>query len=453
MVRLPTRCAECWVIALVLFLAGSGLARPASATQFDCQLSHTFSGFGLNIWALASRAEPLLDLADELRVKFVRWKMLPDTTSADVPDDPSFATLVEWLERLVSAQGTDGERGFALFRLLGSSGIGQIPAPWAVPGKWQVGGPRPPQDGKERLIQDTRVDDFGRLLAAMITVLERHDVRPYAVELLNEPPNKLFANHYAGVLRSFRSSERANGLHSTSVGGAGAVFTWGNRPYLQEVAKQNEKLDIISTHAYDALKTHQLASVTPLADAIPSEWKGRPIFVTEYGIDPQLWYPQQSDAADTVPYAVRAAAQTLTLLGTGANVTFYWQAQDPPWATPPYWGLLSKEDKRRPAIDALRTIVRPLEVGDAIASSERRDPPLPVMLAARPGKLVLEIANPDPEPQEYQVTLRNCSAAPIAIAKTTAWPPDHTVQVQAPSAASLHITMPGQTVASIETTR
>ena len=51
-----------------------------------------------------------------------------------------------------------------------------------------------------------------------------------------------------------------------------------------------------------------------------------------------------SGAADTVPYAIRAAAQTLALLASGANAVFYWQAQDPPWAKPPYWGLLSKED-------------------------------------------------------------------------------------------------------------
>jgi len=79
------------------------------------------------------------------------------------------------------------------------------------------------------------------------------------------------------------------------------------------------------------------------------------------------------------------------LIGSGANAIFFWEAQDPPWAKPPYFGLLSQEDKRRPAVDALRTIIQPLEVGDRIASSGRHDPPLPLVLAARPGKLYAKL--------------------------------------------------------------
>lgn len=434
--------------ALAFILPAQAVAQPAVSVEFDCAASHDFAGFGLNVWALPGRQPALLKLLQELRVKYVRWKMLPDTDNAAAPGGASLSDLTGWVERLVPAQNAwYGPEAYAFFERLGALGINQLPASWFVPVNWRVGGPAPAQGETERPIEDAHVNDYGQLLAAEVAVLGRHGIRPYAIEMLNEPCCKITPPQYARLLQSFRSSQRSGGMTATPVVGPGTVFTGDNQPYLQEVARQGERLDIVSTHAYDALKTHEMASLAPLVAALPAGWR-QPICVTEYGIDQELWY-HATDAVEGVPYAVRAAAQTLALLGSGANAVFYWQAQDPPWEKEAAWGLLSREDKRRPAVDALRTILHPLEVGDAIASSGPREAALPAMLAAQPSLLVLEIANPDDHAEDYSIALRNCTAGPLSVTHSEAWPEGRAVQLHPGPGAGLSLTLPGDTVASL----
>lgn len=446
----PARRLVALILAFLVAAAAPLLAQPVTSTEFDCTATHAFTGFGLNVWPLPGRLSPLLSVTDQLGVKFVRWKILPDTENADVPDAASFDALVEWLERLTAAQNAAGQRGLALFQRLRISGLEQIAASWAVPRKWQVGGLDPGQGNKERLIQNARIDDYGRLLAAAMTVLERHGIRPHAIELLNEPTNKLLPEAYVQVLKSFRFWQTWSGTPATQVAGPGTVFTWGNRPFLQRAVQNGEEFDLVSTHAYDALKTRQLTSLKPLLDAIPADWR-KPIYVTEYGIDANLWY-QTADAVETVPYGVRAAAQTLALFGSGANALFYWEAQDPPWSKQ-RWGLLSKEDRPRPAIGALRTILRPLQVGDNIVASPGREEAVPAMLVARPSQMVLQVANPRPERQDYEISFRNCTVGPISVVRSEAWPADRELGVRLSADGGLRLTLPGDTVASVTTSR
>ena len=436
------------LLSTIIFLYSQAAYSLPITQEWSCAVNHAFAGFGLNAASLPNRLPALIELIRELRAKHIRSPLAPEVKEANVPRDISFTELVKWVEELNKVQNrATGQETVAFGTAMNALGIKQIIASWGFPHQWKVR-VTPATEKADGHIADDRIDDFHRLLAAQVELLRNQSVWPEVIEPASELVNRITPPQYGRLLTGFQSR-----ISKIDVAGPGTVFSWENERYLRELVRIGGHLDVISTHAYDALKTHQLASVAPLIDAIPAEWRERPIFVTEYGIDPQLWYPNQPDAADTVPYAVRAAAQTLALLGSGANAVFYWQAQDPPWAKPPYWGLLSKEDKGRPAVDALRTIIQPLEVGDRIASSERRNPPLPLMLAARPGQLVLGVANPNPEPQEYRIDFRNCSTVPITPTKTTVWPADRRLQVQPLSPTSLQITVGGDTVASIEMPR
>jgi hypothetical protein len=448
-VATPLRQGLVGLLAACIF-SGAAPALGSTRVSFDCGASHSFGGFGLNVWPLAARMQPLLQLADELVVKFVRSPVPADVRKFNDPEPAHFGSLVDRLEALVLARtrGSVSE-AFSPYEQLRSLGIDQMTASWGFPEAWRR--TRPGQATPDGHIDDLRIDDYGRLLAAQLAVLLRHKIRPQTMEPESELGNRLTPPQYARLLKSFRHWQSQVASPPVPLAGPGTVLTWNNAPYLQELIKQDQRLDIVSTHAYDALKTHQLASLGSLRAAIPPGWK-QPLYVTEYGIDADLWY-RSPDAADTEPYAVRAAAQTLALLGSGANAVFYWQAQDPPWAKPPNWGLLSKEDRKRPAIGALRTIVRPLQVGDNIVSSGQRETALPAMLVARPMQLVLQIANPEPDRQDYDISFRNCTVGPISIARSEAWPAGREVEARPAPEAGLRISLPGDTVVSITTTR
>jgi hypothetical protein len=441
-------------IIAAVFLAGwialsdAAPAQPVISKEFDCATTHRFDGFGLNIWALAGREPPLLGLFDELRVKWVRWNMPPDVEKVDIPEAATFDELVDWLDRLAPAQPL-AERGFQLFSRLHALGIAQIAVSFRVPIKWR----NMANQGKSGVapIDDRHIDDYARLLTARLVLLRRHGIHPDGIELLNEPANKISPQQYGRLIKSFRAWADRSGSHAIRVVGAGTVFTWDNRPFLEAVVREGSTIDIVSTHAYDTLKTHELTSLAPLFASNPWSLR-RPIFVTEYGIDAGLWY-HAPEAVEGVPYAVRAAGQTLALLGSGANAVFYWQAQDPPWEKPPLWGLLSLEDKRRPAIDAVKQIIRPLALGDHIVSSIPTEAASPAMAVVQPSRLMLELANPSGENRHYDISFRNCTAGPIAVSAIESWPAERNVSIRSLPGMALEVNLPANTVATIAITR
>lgn len=446
----------------VATLASAAVAQPPLIAELNCGVSHSFTGFGLNVWPLPGRERPLMALLKEMRVNFVRWKLLPDLERANIQDALSFSATVRWVEDFALTQDdVAGQGGFTFFNRLNSLGINQLAASWAVPTKWRIAHPTSEQRNPSP-IDDLRIDDYGRLLAAEIAVLERRSIRPYAIELLNEPITKISPDQYTRLLNSFRKWRIQSNLPAIHVAGPGAVHTWDNVNFLRALAQAGSRLDIVSTHTWDSNETRRLASLAPLTRNIPAGWSA-PLFVTEYGFDEDRWYrspytggPRTAgggrNAVDDVPFGVATAAQTLALLGSGANAVFYWEAQDPPWSDK-NWGLLSKEDRPRPAVDALRTIVRPLEVGDRIASAGRRDEALPIAVIARPSQLLVEVANPEPAARAYDISLHNCTMAPLAVAHSEVWPADRQIEARPGPGGVLHVSLPGDTVASIVTNR
>jgi hypothetical protein len=433
-----------WLItALWLAVSAPALAKAPLATTFDCASGHQFAGFGVEVWSLPGRQQPLLDLVKRLRVKFARWDMLPFPDDADVPDGVSFESLINWIEDTGAKYKA---RDFALAERLRSLGVEQLHVTWRVPAKWRRGGLGVPPDRSNQQIINERAEDYGRLVAAQMAVLQRRGIRPYAVELLNEPGNRIAPPQYARVLRTFRSWQSRSALPSLPVAGPGTGLTWGNRRYIEAVVQQGEKLDIATTHAYDARMTHQLASLAAFRAAIPPAWRS-PVFVTEFGIDPESWF-NSPDAAATITYGVAAAAQALALLDSGANAIFYWQAQDPPRARRAM-GLLDKEDRPRPVLEAFSTLLRPLAAGDKVAFSGNRAEAQPIAVFARQSQLVVQMANTDSEAQDYTISFRNCGATPLVVGQTESWPTGQTVEVRAVSGSAWHVSVPRQVVASI----
>lgn len=439
-----------WRAGLSAFLwslvATPGFAQPATRMQFDCAANHTFSGFGLNIGALPGRTAPLLELLDELHVKFVRWKAPPDTDNADVPEGVSLPELIDWLEQQIPRQPPwFGPPALRLFASLQQRDIASLPAIWYPPAKWRAARPNPLNP-----LREDRVEDDARLSAAAVAVLRRHGIKPYAIELHTEPYGKVTVAEYAAIVQRFRVWERQAGIPLTPIAGPATVYTIGNRPYLETLARQGVRLDITATHAYDSFLNHQLATMAPLLAALPAG-RRTPLFVTEYGIDASKWFGSWS-AVEGIPHAVLLAGQTLALLGSSADAVVYWQAQDPPWAKES-WGLLDKQDRRRPAIDALRTIVQPLAVGDRIVLSGQQPAGVPIVLVSRPSQLLLEIANPNTTAADYRIDLQHCGAGPVTVERSTAWPAGRAVAARATTPESLDVALPAETVAVIAARR
>ena len=440
--------ARCAGLGILLWLLGAAtaLAQPTTSVQIDCAASHAFSGFGLNIWALPGRSAPLLNLLDELHVKFVRWKIVPDTDKADVPEGASLGELTDWLERQIPRQPAwFGPAAFRFFASLQQRGIASLPATWFAPTRWRTTGPTAVHP-----LRADRLDDDARLLAAQIAVLRRHGIAPYAVELHSEPYGKVTIAEYPALVQRFRAWERQAGIPLTPIAGPAPVYTIGNRPYLEALARQGVRLDVTATHVYDASITRRLATLAPLLSALPAPPRA-PLFVTEYGIDAAKWFGSWS-AADGIPHAVLLAGQTLALLGSGAEAVVYWQAQDPPWAKES-WGLLDKQDRRRPTVDALAAVLRPLTVGDRIAAALPQAEGVPIMLVSRPSQLLLEVANPNATAANYHIALQRCGAGALSVQRTAAWPAGRAVAARATGADALDLVLPAETVAVVTATR
>lgn len=436
MMRAKSRRRLAW-LAAGLLAAWCSSAKGAEPVVFDCSAGHQYDGFGVNLFPLGGREAALVEVLQELKVNYVRWGALLDLNNADVPEGLTFEAMVDWLDRLATAKLRDR---FTFFEKMHSLGVKQLAIAWYPPAAMR-------SSTSTKSVAPDHIDDYARLIAAELVVLKRHGLVPDAVELLNEPDNKNSPADYAKLVKSFDTWRTRAGVTATEVVGPGTVFTWGDGPYLEAVKKAGAHLDVISTHAYDAGKTHKMASLRPLRRSIPAGWR-QPIFVTEYGIDQEVWYPGLAKAFNTVPFAVRAAAQTLSLYGSGANVGFYWIAQEAKWGSG-IWGLLDKQDRRGPVIDALKTIIPPLKVSDRIVSSEAHGQALPVMLVKRPSQLLLEIANPSDQARDYNVSLRSCTTPPTSVASIAAWPPGRDVQANLAPSPGLHLTLPPQTVAAI----
>ena len=417
----------------------------ASPVSFQCSATHAFAGFGLNAFPLGQRTDALASLIQELHVKWLRWPVLPDVEAADIPESSSFNGLVDWLDQATADQQASR---IAFFDRMRALELKQVAVSYHAPVKWRVGG-KPTSQAKPsaRLAQD-RIDTYARLLAAQLVLAKRHGVVPDAIELLNEPDDKNSPLDYARLVDSFRGWQQRERLTATRVAGAGTVFTWADLPYLKAVQNRGVGLDIISAHAYDPLKTHRLPGLQPLLRSLPPN-RQAPLFVTEYGVDTKVWFPNNPDAMNTPAHGVVAAAETLALLGSGANAVFFWEAQDAPWEKPPFWGLLDKQDKQRLAVAALRTITPSLNVGDRIVSSEARGEALPVMLVKRPSQLLLEIANPSDREWSYDFRLDGCSAAPISITSTAVWPTSRNVRTRLASGPEIQVTLSPQSVSTI----
>lgn len=440
------------VAAVLLATTQTASAKaPLATVQFDCTVTHPYTGFGLNIWPLPGRSPALLQLLSDLRVNFVRWSMLPPAQRKNVPDGLSYPGLIDWLENLaVTQRQLEPDRGFAVLQRVQSLGIAQMPASWGVPRGWRMARAeqQEPSSGKRmpEPIDEMRVDDYGRLVAAGVAVLLRHGIKPYAIELLNEPAGKLRPREYVDLIRSFRASQAAVGVAPTPIAGPGTARTIGNAPYLRALQEQRTELDIVSTHAYDGGRKQQLTGLAAVRAALPPGAR-KPVFVTEYGIGPRAWF-QQDEASDTEAYAIVIVAQTLALLGDGASTAFFWQAQDVPWK-PDNMGLLSRKDEPRPSIAALRPILQTMQAGDLIATAQPREQPLPLLLVSRPSQLVLQLANPGIEPQDYAIQLRNCTAKPLTVTRSNVWPSDRSVTTHTAGVGGLQVQLPPQSVASL----
>lgn len=436
-------------IALLLALAASNPAEGAVSARFDCAKSHPFAGFGINVFPLHGRIAGLERLIRELDVKFVRWGQLADVEEAEIPDRATFRDLIGWIERI---EPDRQRQKFEFFERLRSLGLKQLAVAWRPPVKWRVGQTKFLNGRPNKRIAERYVDAYGELIAALLTVLKRNGIVPDSIELLNEPVLKISDKQYARLVDGFLGWRRQVDLTAIRLAGPGTVYTTENVSYLRAVARQGKQLDIVTTHAYDSNQTRKLTSLRALKDDIPAAWDS-PILVTEYGIDPRVWF-NSAAAAATVPYGVMTAAQTLALYGSGASAAFIWEAQTPPWADQDFWALLDKQDRLRPPALALKTILNPLQIGDSIASQDApSEETLPIAVFARPSRLVVEIANTAPQAQEYNVTLKNCTAVTPVVLETQKWPAERMITANPLSATELQILLPAETVVSVVTSR
>ena len=384
----------CSVSLLVDDVALQEVSSPEpSEVLFDLdQASHTFMGFGAQIWGYgAPSSYPhlltyRLHVLDELNIKYVRIENYLD--SASWSDLQLTRTLCE-------------ARGIAWVYMI-----------WYAP--WDF------VDGNGML---NDVSGFASWWVDHVDVLYDHGINVEYIELMNELDSAgawstgISPANYNQLVSQIRSGLDAhdgtggtNDLTGVGIVGPGPAYIASNAAYIDVLDSAGIAAHAAwSTHAWgtdSSTSAHVGGPATEAAwpqfgDPADSQDPLLPKFVTEYATKETSFhgvtYPSGDDygewdenlvfpyytAMNSMPYAVRIYENTLALLNSGANVAFVWQAIDEPTEVCPpdfggtkrkAWGLVDLWGNPKPVYEALKTLYPKIPIGaEVVVASDQSD--------------------------------------------------------------------------------
>jgi len=399
-------CTACLLLAL---LAGCPSTTPESLPETDStdvvvagtgttiefdleQTSHTFKGFGAQIWAYGDYERyPNISgyrkkALSELNIKYVRIENYRETAG--------------WQDMAKTRAMTD------------ELGIKWVYMIWTGPDQYK--------DSKGLL---TDVTGFATWWKDHVVELYEHNIPVEYIELMNEPDSDgqwstgITGSQYNELVKALRKELDDAGLGGVGIVGAGPASMWRFPGYAKALDEGGvASLAVFSTHAWgtdgawrgdQGLGPGQCTYKTTVDNFTkPCTGKSpdKPRFVTEYSThqtefsgvtyphgdrygewDPEKVFPYYS-VIDTMPYAVRTFTNTLALLNAGAESVFVWQANDevtevnPPdydsAGLPEYntskrkaWGLIDLWGREKPVYGALKTIYPNIPVGAQVLTA------------------------------------------------------------------------------------
>ncbi len=257
---------------------------------------------------------------------------------------------------------------------------------------------------------------------------------------MNEPDSdgswstRITPADYAKLVELTRDRLDKKGFKGVGIVGPGlAHLNWDNHnsQWVEAMGKSVAGLAAWSTHCWDDGDLCREG-----ASCIDRQWPefgesigkypARPVWITEYGSKEVNYsgktypHPDETSAyscSQSMPYAVRVCELSLSLLNKGANVLFYWHAEDMGKS----WGYVDATGKRKPIYYVLSNLYPKIPSGARVVkpSVQSKSDAYGAAFIHRK-RLVIAMANGHPAPARQQVHLKGCRGVQVVRADACA---------------------------------
>jgi len=319
---------------LVVWFCFCAAAFAADITFDVCDLSHSFDGFGAQIWPGDSRVE---SLTTALNLKY--YRIAPGGCSSP-PVDATTAAMDAYVSSQYNGttRGNSVEYSLAIAQTLGVKVIfikfGGVPSTWL---------------GTGNRLKSEYFDDFARVWASEVLYFSNRGYTIDYIELFNEPEGNWNiycpGADYNTVVKLVRAELDSRGLADVGIAGPGLAYLYYGTSWIGSLDTAGKNaVAAWSTHAWD--EGWGNTSATP--SFLDQRWKtyfgaavnsadpthSKPVIVTEYatGVKTYNGVTFADDAfCDSNQFAERCYENSLTMANNGATVLCYWEAANQSW--------------------------------------------------------------------------------------------------------------------------
>lgn len=346
------------LMAACLWALLSGTAAAADVeSRFDFARSHSFLGFGAQVWVSSRDPEPGLQLLRDANARYVRVSLVPKFTLSQLKEG---ITVQEALRHLQASDSAEQRQRFTTFRdQLRKANLTMQLIFWRMPDPWvNAQNKRAGTRDKARFAKLEYIDEYVNVIVAQLLYLRELGIEPEAVELVNEPHGawgtKFNPENYASLVVLARETMNRHGLQRIRIAGPGVNLRQFDA-YIGALTARKAAGDLgyISAHVYEPLDALADARGTGVGSFLG---RGRfgPIMITEYGNRKPSGGDDDADDGDIASpaYAVVSAAKSVRLLAHGASGLLFWQLQEFNWNKRSH-GMISQAGVRHPVARAM----------------------------------------------------------------------------------------------------
>jgi len=368
----------------------------ADITFDAANVSHSFDGFGAQIWPGDSRVK---GLTTDLNLKY--YRLCPGGCTSP-PNDVTTAVM----DAYVSSEYSGTTRGNAIESSLQTAedlGVKMIFIKFGCcPSSWL---------GTNNKLNTANFDDFARIWASEVLYFKNLGYTIDYIELLNEPEGSwnvyVPAANYNTLIKLVRTELDSRGLTDVGIIGPGLAYLYYGTTWINALDSTGKSdLAAWSTHAWD----EGWGNTSALPSFLDQRWQDyfgaavdsadpchlKPVIVTEYATGVLTYNGVTFDSdevCDSNQFAQRCYENSLTLANNGANVLCYWEAANQSWQSAPMYGFVRTDSTYRPVYYAFSTIAPYIPDDAQVLTKTWDDSDISAAGFIGSGKLVLAFAN------------------------------------------------------------
>jgi hypothetical protein len=407
---------------LIVWFCLCAAAFGADITFDVCDVSHSFDGFGAQIWPGDSRVE---SLTTALNLKY--YRIAPGGCSSPPVDATTTA-----MDAYVSSQyngttrGNSVEYSLAIAQTFGVKVIfikfGGVPSTWL---------------GTGSRLKSEYFDDFARVWASEVLYFTNRGYTIDYIELFNEPEGNWNiycpGTDYNTVVKLVRAELDSRGLANVGIAGPGLAYLYYGTSWIGSLDTAGKNaVAAWSTHAWD--EGWGNTSATP--SFLDQRWKNyfgaavnsadpthsKPVIVTEYATGVKTYNGvtfDDDEVCDSNQFAERCYENSLTMANNGATVLCYWEAANQSWQDN-YFGWQRVNSTYRPVYYSFLTLAPYIPDNAMVLTKTWNDSQISAAGFFGSNRLVMAFANSTANTVTRTVQVAGVSSLVITTAKAFA---------------------------------